>query len=283
MFERFTDRARRVVVQAQIEARELQHNYIGTEHILLGLISLDEGLAVHVLRSLNVDTRALAEQVRDQVGRGKSTPHPGQHIPFTPRAKKTLELSLREALQLKHDYIGTEHLLLGILHEGEGTAAEVLIARGVDLDTARAQVWKLLAERSPGATVHIARPTRIGRVRVAAPQSEVAFQLRSINRRLAAVAAKPGIYYAATEKRMWERDAAVAKARSEKIAAIDAEDLEAAAGHREEERRLSGLLRETQVSWLEEDEENSDPEEEQELVMTPDGIPELCEQVRLPV
>jgi ATP-dependent Clp protease ATP-binding subunit ClpC len=120
----------------------------------------------------------------------------------------------------------------------------------------------------------MARLTRIGRVQVAAPQSEVAFQLRSINRRLAAIEAKLGIDYSATEKRMWELDAAVARARSEKIAAIDAEDLEAAAGHREEERRLSGLLRETQVSWLEEDEENSDPEEEQELVMTPDGIPE---------
>src|ERR1700733_1015070 len=141
MFERFTDRARRVVVQAQIEARELQHNYIGTEHILLGLISLDEGLAVHVLRSLNVDTRALAEQVRDQVGRGKSTPPPGQHIPFTPRAKKTLELALREALQLRHNYIGTEHLLLGLVREGEGVAAQILKAHcGGDLLTVRVAV-----------------------------------------------------------------------------------------------------------------------------------------------
>jgi ATP-dependent Clp protease ATP-binding subunit ClpA len=257
MFERFTDRARRVVVQAQAEARELQHNYIGTEHLLLGLISLDEGLALHVLRSLNVDTRALAEQVRDQVGRGKTTPPPGQHIPFTPRAKKTLELSLREALQLKHDYIGTEHLLLGILHEGEGTAAEVLIARGVDLDTARAQVRKLLAERSPAATVRIARPARLSRVHVSMPQSEIASQLGAINRRLAAIEARLGIEPSAAEKKVRDLEAALAKARSQKIAAIDAEDLEAASRHRDEERRLAELLR---VSWLEEEEEDSDPE-----------------------
>jgi ATP-dependent Clp protease ATP-binding subunit ClpA len=260
MFERFTDRARRVVVQAQVEARELQHNYIGTEHVLLGLISLDEGLAVHVLRSLNVDTQALAEQVREQVGRGKSTPPVGQHIPFTPRAKKTLELSLREALQLKHDYIGTEHLLLGILHEGEGTAAEVLISRGVDLDTARAQVRKLLAERSPAATVRLGGPTRLSRVHVSMPQADLAFQLGAINRRLAAIEAKLGIDHSATEKRMLDLEAALTRARSEKIAALDAEDLEAAARHREEERRLSGLLRETQASWLEEDGEDTEQE-----------------------
>src|SRR5699024_10667632 len=124
MFERFTDRARRVVVLAQDEARLLNHNYIGTEHILLGLIHENEGVGAKALEALGVTLDAVREQVRDIIGEGNQTP--SGHIPFTPRAKKVLELSLREALQLGHNYIGTEHILLGLLREGEGTAVKVL-------------------------------------------------------------------------------------------------------------------------------------------------------------
>jgi ATP-dependent Clp protease ATP-binding subunit ClpC len=124
MFERFTDRARRVVVLAQDEARMLNHNYIGTEHILLGLIHENEGVGAKALESMGVTLDAVRDQVRDIIGEGNQAPT--GHIPFTPRAKKVLELSLREALQLGHNYIGTEHILLGLLREGEGTAVKVL-------------------------------------------------------------------------------------------------------------------------------------------------------------
>ena len=121
MFERFTDRARRVVVLAQEEARLLNHNYIGTEHILLGLIHEGEGVAAKALESLGISLDAVRGQVEEIIGQGGSAP--SGHIPFTPRAKKVLELSLREALQLGHNYIGTEHILLGLIREGEGVAA----------------------------------------------------------------------------------------------------------------------------------------------------------------
>ena len=121
MFERFTDRARRVVVLAQEEARLLNHNYIGTEHILLGLIHEGEGVAAKALESLGISLEAVRNQVEEIIGQGGSSP--SGHIPFTPRAKKVLELSLREALQLGHNYIGTEHILLGLIREGEGVAA----------------------------------------------------------------------------------------------------------------------------------------------------------------
>jgi hypothetical protein len=120
MFERFTDRARRVVVLAQEEAKMLNHNYIGTEHILLGLIHEGEGVAAKALESLGISLDAVREQVQDIIGQGQQ--QPTGHIPFTPRAKKVLELSLREALQLGHNYIGTEHILLGLIREGEGVA-----------------------------------------------------------------------------------------------------------------------------------------------------------------
>src|SRR5665647_2271895 len=129
MFERFTDRARRVVVLAQEEARMLNHNYIGTEHILLGLIHEGEGVAAKALESLGISLDAVREQVQEIIGQGQQAP--SGHIPFTPRAKKVLELSLREALQLGHNYIGTEHILLGLIREGEGVAAQVLVKLGV--------------------------------------------------------------------------------------------------------------------------------------------------------
>ena len=149
MFERFTDRARRVVVLAQEEARLLNHNYIGTEHILLGLIHEGEGVAAKALESLGVSLEAVRNQVEEIIGQGGTSP--SGHIPFTPRAKKVLELSLREALQLGHNYIGTEHILLGLIREGEGVAAQVLVKLGADLSRVRQQVIQLLSGYSgPG-------------------------------------------------------------------------------------------------------------------------------------
>ena len=143
MFERFTDRARRVVVLAQEEARLLHHNYIGTEHILLGLIHEGEGVAAKALESLGISLEAVRSQVEEIIGQGGQSP--SGHIPFTPRAKKVLELSLREALQLGHNYIGTEHILLGLIREGEGVAAQVLVKLGADLSRVRQQVIQLLS------------------------------------------------------------------------------------------------------------------------------------------
>ncbi len=143
MFERFTDRARRVVVLAQEEARMLNHNYIGTEHILLGLIHEGEGVAAKALESLSISLDGVREQVQEIIGQGQQAP--SGHIPFTPRAKKVLELSLREALQLGHNYIGTEHILLGLIREGEGVAAQVLVKLGADLNRVRQQVIQLLS------------------------------------------------------------------------------------------------------------------------------------------
>ena len=143
MFERFTDRARRVVVLAQEEARMLSHNYIGTEHILLGLIHEGDGVAAKALEQLGISLDAVRAQVQDMIGTGSQQTK--GHIPFTPRAKKVLELSLREALQLGHSYIGTEHILLGLIREGEGVAAQVLQKLGADLNRVRQQVIQLLS------------------------------------------------------------------------------------------------------------------------------------------
>ncbi len=143
MFERFTEKARRVVVYAQEEARMLNQNYIGTEHLLLGLIREQDGIAAKALESLNISLEDVHAQVEDLIGRGTFVPT--GHIPFTPRAKKVLELSLREALQLGHNYIGTEHILLGLIREGEGVAAQVLLNLGADLEKVRSAVIQLLS------------------------------------------------------------------------------------------------------------------------------------------
>src|SRR5437588_2305870 len=156
MFERFTDRARRVVVLAQEEARMLNHNYIGTEHILLGLIHEGEGVAAKALESLGISLEAVRQQVEEIIGQGQQAP--SGHIPFTPRVKKVLELSLREAQQLGHDHIGTEDILLGLLREGEGVAAQVLVKPGADLSRVREQVIQLLAGYQAEAGVASATP-----------------------------------------------------------------------------------------------------------------------------
>jgi ATP-dependent Clp protease ATP-binding subunit ClpC len=158
MFEKFSDRARRVVVLSQEEARLLNHNYIGTEHILLGLVHEDEGVAARALKSLNIRLDAVRGEVEETIGQGGSPPF--DHIPFTPRAKKVLELSLREAIQLGHNYIGTEHILLGLVREGEGVACQVLVKLGAELPKVRARVLQLVAESSgPGTGGWIFRPS----------------------------------------------------------------------------------------------------------------------------
>ena len=174
MFERFTDRARRVVVLAQEEARMLNHNYIGTEHILLGLIHEGEGVAAKALESLGISLDAVRQQVEEIIGQGQQAP--SGHIPFTPRAKKVLELSLREALQLGHNYIGTEHILLGLIREGEGVAAQVLVKLGADLNKVRQQVIQLLngyqSKGEPAGTASEADAVHLARARPVRPQPD---------------------------------------------------------------------------------------------------------------
>ena len=184
MFERFTDGARRAVVLAQEEARLLNHNYIGTEHVLLGLIHEHEGVAAKALESLGTSLESVRGQVEEIIGQGGEEPgghipftrrnrrrgrrrraggeEPGGHIPFTPRAKKVLESSLREALQLGHNYIGTEHVLLGLLREGEGIAAQVLVNLGADLARVREQVLQLLAARGELSLARGRKSARVG-------------------------------------------------------------------------------------------------------------------------
>lgn len=144
MFERFTSRARRVLVLAQEEARLLNHSFIGTEHILLGLIGEGEGMAAKVLESLGISPGPVRQKIEETIGMSGTLPSGSP--PFTPRAKKVLELALREALQLGHSYIGTEHLLLGLVREGEGVGATILVGLGADLGRVRQQVIMLMSE-----------------------------------------------------------------------------------------------------------------------------------------
>jgi ATP-dependent Clp protease ATP-binding subunit ClpA len=186
MFERFTDRARQVVVLAQEEARMLNHNYIGTEHLLLALVREGHGVAAKALESLGISLEAVRQQVEEIIGRGKKAP--SGHIPFTPRAKKVLELSLRESLQLGHDYIGTEHILLGLLREGEGVAAQVLVRLGADLNRVREEVVQLLARHQgaePAVRTVRARPFP-GRARLS-QEDRIIGMLDDLSARLRAV------------------------------------------------------------------------------------------------
>jgi ATP-dependent Clp protease ATP-binding subunit ClpC len=153
VFERFTERARQVVVLAQDEARALKHNYIGTEHILLGLLREEEGLAARVLERLDVTVEEVRAQVARIIGPGDEPIVSGQ-IPFTPRAKKVLELSLREALSLKHNYIGTEHILLGLVRENEGVAARILVDFDADAETIRNEIMRVLSGPGGPGLVH---------------------------------------------------------------------------------------------------------------------------------
>jgi ATP-dependent Clp protease ATP-binding subunit ClpC len=229
MFERFTDRARRVVVLAQEEARKLNHNYIGTEHLLLGLIRESEGVAARALESLGISLEAVRHQVHETTGRGQ-TPKQG-HIPFTPRAKKVLELSLRESQQLGHEYIGTEHLLLGLIREGQGVAAQALVTLGADLDRARQQVIQVLHGRHGTEPISTAGgPGGLPRDR---EHSDVPARVNALESRLAAIEHRVG-----TGPATDDLDEQIAQVRRDKESAIDSQDFEQATSLRDRERRL---------------------------------------------
>ena len=213
MFERFTDRARRVVVLALEEARLLNHNYVGTEHLLLGLIHEGQGVAAKALELLGIRLEAVRAQVEEIIGQGQSAPT--GHIPFTPRAKKVLELSLREAQQLGHNYIGTEHILLGLIREGDGVAARVLVKLGADLSRARGQVIGLLSGETGG--VEAGARTRLVRMTVPADLFLLEEQLGQVRR--------------------------------EKEHAIDAEDFDEAAALRDKEQQLLRRVAERVREW----------------------------------
>jgi Clp amino terminal domain, pathogenicity island component/UvrB/uvrC motif len=213
MFERFTDRARRVVVLAQAEARLLNHDYIGTEHLLLGLAHEGQGVAAIALERLGIRLEALRAQVQEVIGRGQRAP--SGHIPFTPRAKKVLELSLRESQQLGHNYIGTEHVLLGLVREGEGVAAQVLVKLGADLSRVRQQVIQLLSGYAGGPEAAEGTPL----VPMGMPTD-----LREAGEQLAEV-------------------------RRQKEAAIAAEDFDRAAALRDAEEELLAGLVEREQEW----------------------------------
>jgi ATP-dependent Clp protease ATP-binding subunit ClpC len=185
MFERYTDRARRVIVLAQENARMLNHAYIGTEHLLLGLLHEDGGVARKALDSLGITLDAARQQVEQRVGLGQQGP--SGHIPFTPRTKTVLELGLREAIQFGHSYIGTEHLLLGLARESEGIGASVLVALGAPLDAVRARVLELLGSYEG------AKPTVTGPgVIYSAPRTQESY-LAEICARLAVIEKQLGI------------------------------------------------------------------------------------------
>lgn len=197
MFERFTDRARRVVVLAQEESQRLSHNYIGSEHLLLGLLAEREGVAARALESLNVTLTAAREQVEEIIGPGQQTPR--GHIPFTPRAKKILELALREALTMGSEVIDTEHLLLGLIDEGDGVGAQILQQRGATAQAVREAVARLISADPEAAEMtgpgSEPRAVSVGRrvlTRVDA-LTEVKDLLASIDRRLSAIERHLGI------------------------------------------------------------------------------------------
>jgi len=177
MFERFTSEARRAIVLAQEEARRLQHNYIGTEHLLLGLLAEPDAIAARAVARFGLDLASGVTDVTEIIGLGQQ-PMQGGHIPFTPRAKKCLELALREALQLGHDYIGPEHVLLGIVREGEGVAARILTKHGGNLGAVRAAVTELLPSAPPGPSRRwLRRRAEVSRATRIAPQPAVSREL----------------------------------------------------------------------------------------------------------
>jgi Clp amino terminal domain, pathogenicity island component len=223
MFERFTERARRVVVLAQEEARLLDHNYIGTEHLLLGLIREGEGVAARALESLDISLEAVRQRVEEIIGHGQEAP--SGHIPFTPRAKKVLELSLREAMQLGHNYIGTEHILLGLIREGDGVAAQVLVGLGADLNRVRQQVIQLLAGPAAG---------------VVAGTGWVESRLSAVEQWVG-IAADTG-----------DLDRQIEQAHSERHEALAARDYERAASLRARERELLDERASRQQQWVRE-------------------------------
>ena len=240
MYEEFTDRARRAVVQAQEEARMLSHNHIGTEHILLGLIH-EDGVAGKTLESLGISLDAVRQQIEEIIGRGQQQA-PSGHIPFTPRAKKVLELALREALQLDHKYIGTEHILLGLIREGDGVAALVLVRLGADLNRVRQQVIHLLQGHQ--GKVATAAGSRRGERALAGLPDDVYARTDALDRRLAAVERWVGM-----RPDLEDLDQEIAKVRKETAAALNRQDSEAAAALREQEKQLFAARADREKEW----------------------------------
>jgi len=240
MFERFTDRARRVVVLAQEEARMLNHNYIGTEDILLGLIHEGEGVAAKALESLGISLESVRQQVEEIIGQGQHAP--SGHIPFTPRAKKVLELSLREARQLGHHYIGTEHILLGLIQEGEGVAAQVLVKLGADLNRVRQQVIQLLhgyQGKEPASSGAAPGGWPGGRV-----PPDVPARVNALESQMSAIERRVG-----TGPATGDLDEQIAHVRRDKESALDAQDFEQAASLRDRERQLLAGKTARQHQW----------------------------------
>jgi hypothetical protein len=237
MFERFTDRARLVVVLAQQEARRLDHGYIGTEHILLGLIHEGDGVAARALDSLGISLDAVRQQVEEIIGRGQQAP--SGHIPFTPRAKKVLELSLREALQLGHDDIGTEHILLGLVREGGGVAAQILVKLGADLNRVRQQVIQLLHGHQ--AKEPVSAWSTAGELRLL---PAVKARLEAVEQRLTVIEQRIG-----TGPDTSDLDGQIEIVRTEKEAAAEAQDYEQAASLRNREMELLASKAARQEQW----------------------------------
>jgi hypothetical protein len=240
MFERFTDRARRVVVLAQDEARMLNHKYVGTEHLLLGLIHEGQGVAARALESLGISLEAVRQQVEEIIGQGEQAP--SGHIPFTPRAKKVLELSLREARQLGHNYIGTEHILLGLIREGEGVAAQVLVRLGADLNRVRQQVIQLLhgyQGKEPASFGDSPRESARG----SAP-ADIPSGVTELESRVSAIEQRVGIGPATADL-----DEQIAQVRRDKESAIDSQDFEQAGSLRDRERQLLADKTALQQQW----------------------------------
>jgi ATP-dependent Clp protease ATP-binding subunit ClpA len=237
MFERFTDRARRVVVLAQEEARMLNHNYIGTEHILLGLIHEGEGVAARALESLGISLEAVRQQVEEIIGPGQQAP--SGHLPFTARTTKVLELSSREAAQLGHDYIGTGHILLGLIREGEGVAAQVLARLGADLNRVRQQViWLLHGSHGQEPGPAPAGPRERGLL------SAVLARVNALEARLSAVEQRVG-----DGPDTGDLDQQIERVRGERQAAAGAQDYEQAASLRDQEKRLLAGKASRQEEW----------------------------------
>ena len=240
MFERFSERARRVVVLAQEEARMLNHNYIGTEHILLGLIHEGDGGAARSLESLGISLDAVRQQVEEIIGRGQQAP--SGHIPFTPRAKKVLELSLREALQLGHGYIGTEHILLGLLREGDGVAAQVLVTLGADLNRVLRQVIQLL-HGYQGQDVGSAGSHLRERARAVLPDGALAW-FDALDLRLTALER-----WVSMQPDLEGLDQQIARVRQEMEAAAARQDSQAATALRDKEKQLLADRADREKEW----------------------------------
>jgi ATP-dependent Clp protease ATP-binding subunit ClpC len=246
MFERFTDRARRVVVLAQEQARMLNHDRVGSEHLLLGLVHEHDGVAARALTSLGITEAAVRQRVEEIVGRGKRAPQAAA-IPFAPEAKKAMELSMREAMQLGHNYIGTEHLLLGLLRQGEGAATEALARLGAEPAGVRRQVIRLLhgEEERLGADRPAPGPGELeagGGTR--GPLAEVLGRLDALESRLAALELRIG-----TGPDVRALDAEIARARGGKESAIEAQDFETAAALRDTERQLLDDKAAREAEW----------------------------------